>query len=83
MARRSRNALAAKRDPGTIQVLRMQLRIGNTFTNETGTWEIAGRPTTHRGGKGVMAKTQSPGKPETRRDHWWLAYEQVTVRRPA
>ena len=83
MAKRPREASTAKQAPDTIQVLPMQLRIGDTFTDETGTWEIIGLPTTLRGGKGVRAKTQSPGAPQTRRDHQWPAHENVTVKRGA
>jgi len=83
MAKRPREAPAAKRGPDTIQVLPMNLRIGDAFTDATGTWEVVGRPTTQRGGKGVKATTQSPGEPQTRRDHWWPAHEKVTLTRRA
>ena len=68
MAKRLRDAPPAKQGPDTIQVLPMQLRIGDRFTDETGAWEIVERPTTERGGKGVRAKAQSPGQPQTRRE---------------
>ena len=74
---------AAKREPDTIQVLPMNLRIGDTFTDNAGTLEVVERATTERGGKGVRAKVQSPGELWTRREHWWPAHEKVTVTRRA
>ena len=39
----------------------MQLKPGDTFTDEAGPWEIVGRPVTERGGKDVTVKVQCPG----------------------
>jgi hypothetical protein len=60
----------------------MQLKPGDTFTDEAGTWEIVGRPITQGGGKDVTVKVQCPGDPRALREQWWPAYERVTVMRP-
>jgi hypothetical protein len=60
----------------------MQLKPGDTFTDEAGTSGIIGRPITPRGGKDVTVKVQCPGDPRTLREQWWPAYERVTVTRP-
>ena len=79
MAKRPLEVPAAKRGPDTIRVLPMNLRIGDTFTDDAGMLEVVERVTTERGGKGVRAKVQSPGELWTRREHWWPAHERVTV----
>jgi hypothetical protein len=71
-----------KRSAGTRSILPMELRPGDTFTDEAGTWEIVGHPTTQRGGKDVTVKVQRPSDPRSRREQWWPAYERVTVARP-
>jgi len=62
--------------------LSILLKVGDTFTDETSTWEVVGRPVTARR-EGVSAKTQSPGQPQTRREHHWPINERVTVTRRA
>ncbi len=69
------------REPEGLSVLPMQLRVGDRFTDETGTWEVVGQPTTQRAGKEVKARVQQPGEPATARDQWWPAYQCVTVTR--
>ena len=65
----------------TLSLLPMELRPGDTFSDEAGTWELVGHPTTQRGGKDVTVKVQRPGDPRSRREQWWAAYERVTVKR--
>jgi len=39
-------------DPlGTVRVLPMQLQVGDRFRDESGEWEVIGRPYTTAGGK--------------------------------
>jgi hypothetical protein len=73
----------AKRGTETLSVLPMELRPGDRFTDEAGTWEIVGRPTTRREGKEVEVKVQRLGEPAMLRDQWWPAYERVIVTRAA
>ena len=37
--------------PAATRLLPMQLKIGDRFTDETGDWEVVGRPYTIAGGK--------------------------------
>ena len=54
---------------------------GDIFTDEAGTWEVVGRPTTERAGKQVKVSVQRPGDPGTLREQWWPAYDRVKVTR--
>jgi len=69
--------------PGTIRVLPMQLQIGDRFSDESGEWEVIGRPYTTAGGKTSHVRVQrvdNPGVTETR---LWGSYEKITVTRRA
>jgi hypothetical protein len=57
----------------------MDLRVGDRFTDEAGTWEIVGLPSTQRGGKEVKVMVQRVEEPRTLREQWWPAYHRVTV----
>jgi hypothetical protein len=61
----------------------MDLRLGDRFTDEAGTWEIVDPPSTQRGGKEVKIRVQRVEEPGTLRDQWWPAYRRVTVIRDA
>jgi hypothetical protein len=37
--------------PGTTRVLPMQLQVGDRFSDESGDWEVIGRPYTTAGGE--------------------------------
>jgi hypothetical protein len=58
-----------KDEPEPSGVLPMQLRVGDRFTDETGEWEIVGRPYGTVGGKSVHARVSrrsrrsGPGAP--------------------
>ena len=67
--------------PATLQALPMELRPGDRFTDESGTWEVIGRPSSQRGGKEVKVEVQRPGQPETLRERRWPAYRRVTATR--
>lgn len=81
MARTPRTTPAAANRAATLSVQPIDLRLGDAFTDEAGTWEVVGRPTTQRGGKKVRVMVQRPGEPVTLRERWSLAYERVTVMR--
>jgi hypothetical protein len=59
----------------------MQLQIGDRFTDETGEWEIASRPTNAVGGKTVRARVRKAGEPAVTEERIWSAYKKVAVRR--
>jgi hypothetical protein len=67
--------------PGTISILPIQLQVGDRYTDETGEWEVVSRPVSFRGGKGVRARVQVPGRPDTEREDTWEAHQRITVRR--
>jgi hypothetical protein len=59
----------------------MQLHVGDRFTDETGEWEIVGRPYGTVGGKTVRARVRRVGEPAVTEERTWSAYEKVAVRR--
>jgi hypothetical protein len=62
-------------------VLPMQLKAGDRFTDETGEWEIVGRPYGTVGGKTVHARVRKVGEPAVTEERTWSAFERVKVRR--
>jgi hypothetical protein len=80
VAKRAEKPQTAKSAPGTVSVLPVQLRPGDTFTDDAGTWEVVGQPRAQHAGQSVVARVQRPGDPGTLREQWWRAYERVTVR---
>ena len=70
MAKRAGKPETAK----TLTLLPVQLRPGDTFTDDTVTWEIVGQPRSQRAGKSVVVRAQRPGDPGTLREQWWQAY---------
>jgi ABC transporter substrate binding protein len=69
--------------PSATRVAFVQLRPGDIFTDDAGTWEVVGQPRSQRAGKSVVARVRRPGDPATLREQWWPAYERVTVKRAA
>jgi hypothetical protein len=65
---------------GTTQILPMQLRIGDRLTDETGEYEVIGRPYTTAGGKSAKVRVKRVGS-EVRIIRVWGAPERVAVRR--
>ena len=59
----------------------MLLQVGDKLSDESGEWEVVGRPSSSVGGKHVSVRVQrveSPGVTEVR---MWGAYEKVRVQR--
>jgi hypothetical protein len=67
--------------PPPTSALPMQLRVGDRFTDETGEWEIVGRPYGTVGGKSVHARVRRVGEPAVTEERGWSAFEKVAVRR--
>ena len=77
-------ALAAKRATSTIPIVfPMQLQIGDKLSDETGQWEVVGRPHTTGGGKKTEARVQRADKPGLTETRTWGSYEKVMVLRRA
>ena len=66
---------------GTTRVLPMQLQIGDRLTDETGEWEVVGRPYTTAGGKNAHVRVQRVNQPGVTEMRMWGAFEKVSVKR--
>ena len=64
----------------TTRVLPMQLQIGDRLTDETGEYEVIGRPYTTGGGKTANVRVERVGSGATM-IRVWGAHERVTVKR--
>jgi hypothetical protein len=59
----------------------MLLRIGDRLTDETGDWEIIGRPYTTNAGKDVHVRVRRVDNAEVTMMRSWGAHERVSVKR--
>ena len=64
---------------GTTRVFPMQLQVGDKLSDETGQWEVVGRPHTTGGAKKTEARVQRADKPGLTETRTWGSYEKVTV----
>jgi hypothetical protein len=62
-------------------LLPMQLEVGDRLADETGEWEVIGRPYTTAGGKDARVRVQRVGKPGGTEIRIWRAHERVSVKR--
>lgn len=60
----------------------MDLQVGDSFTDETGEWEVVSRPVSMRAGKVVRARVRRRDDAAVTRDVTWPAHEKVTIQRP-
>jgi hypothetical protein len=67
--------------PGTTRVLPMLLRIGDRLTDETGEWEVIGRPYTTNSGRDVHTRVQRVGDEAVTEMRMWAAHERISVKR--
>jgi hypothetical protein len=67
--------------PGTTRVFPMLLRIGDRLTDETGEWEIIGRPYTTNAGKDGHVRVRRVNNAEVTMMRSWGAHERVSVKR--
>jgi hypothetical protein len=69
-------------DPrGTARVLLMLVRIGDRLTDETGEYEIIGRPYTTNSGKDVHVRVRRVDNAEVAMTRTWGAHERLAIRR--
>jgi len=59
----------------------MDLRVGDRLADETGEWEVIGRPYTTAGGKDARVRVQRAGKLGGTEIRIWRAHERVNVKR--
>jgi hypothetical protein len=57
----------------------MELQIGDRIREETGEWEVIGRPYTTAGGKTARVRVQRVGQPALTDLRTWAAHERVSV----
>jgi hypothetical protein len=65
----------------TTRVPPMELRIGDRITDETGEWEVIGRPFPTAGGKNAHARVRKVSQPEATDLRSWSAHERINVKR--
>lgn len=59
----------------------MQLRIGDGLVDETGEWDVIGRPYTTNAGKDAHARVKKVDQPDVTEIRTWDAYGRIAVRR--
>jgi len=67
--------------PGTTRLLPMLLRIGDRLSDETGEYEIIGRPYTTQMGKNVHVRVKRVDNADVTMIRMYAAHERVAVRR--
>jgi hypothetical protein len=73
--RPAENARMGNRGRGSVE-----LQVGDRLSDETGDWEVIGRPYTTAGGKDARVRVQRMGKPSDTEIRIWHARERVSVR---
>jgi len=66
----------------TRRVLPMELQVGDRFEDETGEWEVVGRPFTTAGGKNAHARVRKVSQPGLTDLPTWGAHRKLSVRGP-
>jgi len=73
-----------KREPQAApdtKILPMDLRIGDRLADETGEWEVIGRPYTTNEGKDARVRVRRIGQPDVTEIRIWRAYKRVSAKR--
>ena len=81
MARPRPEKKPASAAPSTTRILPMQLRIGDRLVDETGEWEVVGRPYTSNAGKNARVRVQRVEQPDVTAIRTWRAHERIAVKR--
>jgi hypothetical protein len=68
-------------DRPTRRVLPMELQLGDHIMDETGEWEVTGRPFTTAAGKNAHARVRKVRQPEFTDLLSWGAHERFSVKR--
>jgi hypothetical protein len=69
------------KEPPSVQVLPMNLRLGDVLADEIAEWRVIGRPYTTVGGKVVNIRVESLKQPGVTQMRAYDAHERVAVRR--
>jgi hypothetical protein len=67
--------------PAEHRILPMELRIGDRLTDETGEWEVIGRPYTTKAGKDARVRVRRVGQRDVTEIRIWRAHERISVKR--
>jgi len=67
--------------PGTTRVLPMLLQLGDRLRDETGEYEIIGRPHTTNAGKDVHVRVRRIENADVTMIRTYAAYERISVKR--
>ena len=67
--------------PPTVQVLPMNLRLGDVLVDEVAEWRVIGRPYSSSGGKVLNIRVESVKQPGMIQMRAFDAYQRVAVRR--
>ena len=59
----------------------MELRVGDRFSDETGEWEVVGRPYTSAAGKNAHVRVRLVSQPTVIEMRLWGAHERISVKR--
>jgi hypothetical protein len=59
----------------------MQLQVGDRLTDETGEWEVIGRPFTTAAGKNAHPRVRKVNQPDATDLRTWGAHEHISVKR--
>jgi hypothetical protein len=65
----------------TARLLPTKLQVGDRLADETGDYEVIGRPYTTAGGKSAHIRVQKSGEPSVTETRTWGTHEHVTVTR--
>jgi hypothetical protein len=57
----------------------MHLQVGNRLADETGEWQVIGRPYTTSAGKDAHVRVKKVSQPEVTEIRTWVAYERVVT----
>ena len=65
----------------TSKILPMELRVGDRLVDESGEWEVIGRPYTTACGQTAHVRVQPAVNPDTTQLRTWGAHERISVKR--
>jgi hypothetical protein len=69
------------RERAATKIVPMELRVGDRLTDETGDWEVIGRPFTTAAGKNAHVRVRRVSQRETTDLKTWGAHEHLSVKR--
>jgi hypothetical protein len=70
-----------RRQPATLQLLPIELKIGDRISDATGLWEVIGRPLAAPNEKTVHVRVRRLGQPSSAVLLVWGAQERLSVKR--